>query len=203
MQKFEIINRLIEKFNFKKYLEIGVYRGDNLRQVIASHKDGVDPGAEGHIVPEVNYLMPSDDFFDLIKEQSEIKYDIILIDGLHHSDQVTKDIQNSLNYLVDNGVIVIHDCNPLEKIHSLVPRVTNYWNGDVYKAILNFRKNNIHTYFTVDTDCGCGVIIKDSSNNIKCDENILQKAIDSWEFFDKNRKEVLNLISVQEFISKY
>ena len=122
---------------------------------------------------------------------------------MHHSEQVTKDINNSLNHLTDNGIIILHDCNPLQELHSLVPRVSGYWNGDVYKSVLNFRKNNIHTYFTIDTDCGCGVIIKDYSNKIICDNSVLQKAIESWGFFDKNRKEVLNLISVEDFILNY
>jgi len=203
MERFDVINYFIVKYNFKKYLEIGVFRGDTIRRVKAVHKDGVDPGVEGETVPEVNYLMGSDDFFELIKSQNNKKYDIIFIDGLHHSEQVTKDINNSLNHLTDNGIIILHDCNPLQELHSLVPRVSGYWNGDVYKSVLNFRKNNMHTYFTIDTDCGCGVIIKDYSNKIICDDNVLQKAIESWEFFDKNRKEVLNLISVEDFILNY
>jgi len=203
MERFDVINYFIVKYNFKKYLEIGVFRGDTIRRVKAVHKDGVDPGVEGETVPEVNYLMGSDDFFELIKSQSSKKYDIIFIDGLHHSEQVTKDINNSLNHLTDNGIIILHDCNPLQELHSLVPRVSGYWNGDVYKSVLNFRKNNIHTYFTIDTDCGCGVIIKDYSNKIICDNSVLQKAIESWGFFDKNRKEVLNLISVEDFILNY
>jgi len=203
MERFDVINYFIVKYNFKKYLEIGVFRGDTIRRVKAVHKDGVDPGVEGETVPEVNYLMGSDDFFELIKSQNNKKYDIIFIDGLHHSEQVTKDINNSLNHLTDNGIIILHDCNPLQELHSLVPRVSGYWNGDVYKSVLNFRKNNMHTYFTIDTDCGCGVIIKDYSNKIICNDNVLQKAIESWEFFDKNRKEVLNLISVEDFILNY
>ena len=98
MYRFDIINHLIEIYGFKNYLEIGVYRGENIRKIIAEHKDGVDPGTEGEMVPEVNYNMTSDDFFEFIKDHDEIKYDIIFIDGLHHSDQVDKDIENSLKY---------------------------------------------------------------------------------------------------------
>jgi hypothetical protein len=96
MQRFDIINYFIDKFNFVNYLEIGVYRGENIRKIKAIHKDGVDPGVEGEMVPEVNYRMTSDDFFELIKDHEDIKYDIIFIDGLHHSDQVDKDIVKPL-----------------------------------------------------------------------------------------------------------
>ena len=54
MERFDVINYFIVKYNFKKYLEIGVFRGDTIRRVKAVHKDGVDPGVEGETVPEVN-----------------------------------------------------------------------------------------------------------------------------------------------------
>lgn len=203
MHRFDIINRLIDKFNFVNYLEIGVYQGQNIRKIKALHKDGVDPGTEGQMVPEVNYQMTSDQFFDLIKDHPEIKYDIIFIDGLHHSEQVDKDIVNSLSHLVDNGVIVLHDCSPEKEEYSLVPRVSGPWNGDVYKSVLRFRQKSNHTFFTVDTDCGCGVIIKDNSGINLCDSESLSEGLKSWQYFDSNRKQLLNLISVDEFESTY
>jgi hypothetical protein len=98
IQRYHIINYLIEKYKLVNYLEIGVFKGENIREIKAIHKDGVDPGSEGYVIPEVNYPMTSDAFFELIKEHDDIKYDIILIDGLHHADQVEKDIQNALNH---------------------------------------------------------------------------------------------------------
>ncbi len=203
MYRFDIINHLIEIYGFKNYLEIGVYRGENIRKIIAEHKDGVDPGTEGEMVPEVNYNMTSDDFFEFIKDHDEIKYDIIFIDGLHHSDQVDKDIENSLKHLVPNGVIVLHDCSPEKEEYSLVPRVTGPWHGDVYKSVLNFRKKYKHTIFTVDTDCGCGVIINDNSNKNFCDNESLEKGLSSWSYFDENRIHLLNLITTDEFKEYY
>jgi hypothetical protein len=99
VKRFDIINYLIEKYKLINYLEIGVFKGENIREVKALHKDGVDPGSEGYTPPEVNYPMTSDDFFDVLKGHDEIKYDIIFIDGLHHADQVEKDIKNSLNVM--------------------------------------------------------------------------------------------------------
>ncbi len=203
MQRFDIINHFIDKFNFVNYLEIGVYRGENLRKVKATHKDGVDPGVEGQMVPEVNYPIGSDDFFELIKDRQDIKYDIIFIDGLHHSEQVDRDILNSLNHLVDKGVIVIHDCSPEKEEYSAVPRRSGPWNGDVYKSVLRFRQNYKHTFFTVDTDCGCGVIIKDNSASNLCDKKTLDRGLESWSYFDLNRKQLLNLLTVDEFKATY
>lgn len=203
MHRSEIINHFITKYNFVNYLEIGVFNGDCITKVIAQHKDGVDPGAEGVVHPEVNYPITSDEFFELIKDH-DIKYDIVFIDGLHHSDQVIKDINNSLKHTIDGGVIVMHDCSPPTKTNAQVPRNgQREWNGDVYKAFLQSRiDNNEHEHFVVDDDWGVGVIIKNHSDFPITKED-LQQGINSWDYFDQNRKKLLNLITPDEFKESY
>ena len=69
---------LFDKYNLVNYLEIGVFKGENIREIKAAHKDGVDPGAEGYTSPEVNYPMTSDDFFELINKKYDEEKVIIL-----------------------------------------------------------------------------------------------------------------------------
>ena len=198
VKRHDIINYLIERYNLINYLEIGVFKGENIREIKAYHKDGVDPGVEGFIVPEVNYPMTSDNFFELIKGHDEIKYDIIFIDGLHHAEQVEKDIQNSLNHIVEGGFIILHDCNPVSYEAQLIPRQTIAWNGDVWKAFVDFKSHHPKMKCcVVDTDFGVGVI--------KVGEKIhtLQANIWSWNYFNKNRKQLLNLITPEEFFKMY
>jgi len=198
IKRFDIINYLIEKYKLINYLEIGVFQGENIRKVKASHKDGVDPGAEGYVVPEVNYPMTSDDFFTLLKGHEDIKYDIIFIDGLHHADQVEKDIKNSLNHIVDSGFIILHDCNPVSYEAQLIPRQTIAWNGDVWKAFVDFKSHYPKMECSViDTDFGVGVI--------RVREHIIvsQNNVWSWDYFNNNRKELLNLITWDEFKANY
>jgi len=198
IKRFDIINYLIEKYKLINYLEIGVFQGENIRKIKASHKDGVDPGHEGYVVPEVNYPMTSDDFFDLLKGHEDIKYDIIFIDGLHHADQVEKDIKNSLNHIINGGFIVLHDCNPVSYEAQLIPRQTIAWNGDVWKAFVDFKAHYPKMECSViDTDFGVGVI--------KVGEQVvtLQDNIWTWEHFNNNRKELLNLITWNEFKTTY
>jgi hypothetical protein len=198
IKRFDIINYLIEKYKLVNYLEIGVFQGENIRKVKAFHKDGVDPGAEGYVVPEVNYPMTSDDFFDLLKGHEDIKYDIIFIDGLHHADQVKKDIRNSLNHIVEGGFILLHDCNPVSYEAQLVPRQTIAWNGDVWEAFVDFKAHYPKMKCSViDTDFGVGVI--------KVGERLctLQANIWDWDYFNNNRKTLLNLITWDEFKATY
>jgi hypothetical protein len=197
IQRYHIINYLIEKYKLVNYLEIGVFKGENIREIKAVHKDGVDPGAEGYVVPEVNYPMTSDAFFELIKGHDDIKYDIIFIDGLHHADQVEKDIQNSLNHLVLNGFIVMHDCNPTSYETQLIPRQTIAWTGDVWKTFANFKMNNKNfPCYVIDTDFGVGIIQNVGIKSIFNNNNI------HWDQLNENRKEVLNLITWEEFKTK-
>lgn len=193
IKRYDVINYLIDKYNLINYLEIGVFNGENIRKIKAQHKDGVDPGSEGMVVPEVNFKMTSDEFFNLIKGH-DIKYDIIFIDGLHHSDQVKKDIQNSLNHIIDGGFIVLHDCNPISFESQLVPRQTIVWNGDCWEAFVEFRDSyEKMKSCTIDTDFGVGVIQVGNKESIDIAQTI------TWEYFDKNRKKLLNLISFDEF----
>ena len=100
MERKDIINHLIKKYDYKSYLEIGVRDPDaTLNHIQVDIKDGVDPAGN------CNYPIPSDDFFEQISINK--KYDIIFIDGLHLEYQVTKDIQNSLKHLNEGGTIVM------------------------------------------------------------------------------------------------
>ena len=198
IKRYDIINYLIEKNKFLNYLEIGVFKGENIREINIHHKDGVDPGVEGYTPPEVNYPMTSDEFFDLLKGHDDIKYDIIFIDGLHHADQVEKDIKNSLNHLVKGGFILMHDCNPVSYDAQLIPRQTIAWNGDVWKSFVDFKSNNpSYSCCVVDTDFGVGVI-----HNIGNDYQI-ENRINDWDYFNSNRKELLNLVTWDEFKESY
>ena len=181
----EIINSLIKKFNYKTYLEIGCRKNENFNKVNIEKKIGVDPERGGTI------RMTSDDFFKLNKEN----FDIVFIDGLHWSEQVYRDMVNSLVFLNTNGTIVIHDCNPLNYWSQIVPRPKRpkNWNGDVWKSFLKLKSERDKLdMFVVDVDYGCGII-----------RNGEQKLIEKWNItyqeFEKNKKELLNLISAEEF----
>ena len=140
---------------------------------------------------KADYIMTSDEYFKNHKQ----KFEIIFIDGLHHNEQTYKDIINSLECLHKNGTIVVHDCNPKEKIHQVVPRISKVWNGDCWRAFVRLRKERDNLdMFVIDTDYGCGIIRKgEQLSPMYINEDI------TFENFMKYKKEWLNLISVEEF----
>lgn len=184
----DIINALIYKFGYKTYLEIGVRNpDDNFNSIRISDKEGVDPAGN------CKHQMTSDEFFSTNKKI----YDIVFIDGLHLDYQVWSDINNSLKYLASGGTIVCHDMNPIKEEHQTPKYNGGTWNGTGWKAWADIRmvsgaKLNM---FVVDADHGCGIIQRGEQKLFPwVNKNTL-----NYAFLEENRKELLNLISVQEF----
>lgn len=189
--RWDIINFLIQKYGYKSYLEVGTQDPtSNFNRITAEHKVSIDPFPRG----EVTFVGTSDEYFQSISD--DIKFDIIFVDGLHHSDQVLKDVENSLKHLSDNGTIVCHDCLPTTELMQLREDNGGNWTGDVWKAIAELRMNRIDLDIkVVDTDWGCGIIRR--GTNIPFETN------DYWQtytFYSVNRNRLLNVISSQSFI---
>lgn len=189
MIRTDIINHLIQKFGYKSYLEIGIQNGINFKRIVCKYKIGVDP--EPNIQLMGIYKMTSDQFF----KQNKNTFDIIMIDGLHHADQVYRDIVNSLGCLSKNGTVVCHDMNPTNKEMQEVPRKVKIWTGDGWKAWVRLEMKGVEK-FVVDTDFGVGVIKPHGQVEINYDKSMQEF---SYEYLEENRKELLNLITVQEF----
>jgi hypothetical protein len=186
LRRTDIINRLALEIGAQAYLEIGVGRGQNFKRVKCPLKVGVDPSKN------TTHKITSDEFFQDNKDY----FDLIFIDGLHHAEQVERDILNSLNFLNKGGFIVCHDMIPKSEGHQKVPRVQSAWTGDCWKAWVKLRsqKTNIEM-FVVDRDRGCGVIRKGNQETINIDGIEL-----TWGNLCKHKKKWLNLISEKEFL---
>jgi hypothetical protein len=201
MLRTDIINFLIEKNRYKSYLEIGLNDGVNYRSINCKFKCGVDPDTSKYS-DDTTFSMTSDVFFE---KRCDRKFDLIFIDGLHLEAQVDKDVENSLKFLSDSGTIVLHDCNPptiyhaRENLYDLSTPARGKWNGTVWRSIVKLRTlRNDLDICVIDTDWGCG-ILKKSSVDKRFLKIPTEKCLE-WEVFDSSRKEILNLISTQEFI---
>jgi glycosyltransferase involved in cell wall biosynthesis len=141
-QRHDVINYVSKPDN--KYLEIGVETGYTFNNVHFSNKIGVDPLP--HFVSENLVLKTSDDYFDNLDPNTNTKFDIVFIDGLHQCEQVVKDINNSIRFLNENGKILLDDIIPLNHDEQLkIPVKHQYqngvlktlipWTGDVWKTM--------------------------------------------------------------------
>jgi len=184
-----IIQDIINKKNYKSYLEIGCFDNELFNHINCNKKVGIDPYTGGTI------RKTSDKFFEDNKE----KFDCIFIDGLHTYSQVKKDIDNSLKFLNPDGIILLHDCLPNNYFEQATPRSQYIWNGDVWKAIVECRTiKDIDTY-TCYADFGIGVILNRKNQNIL---DIKYNKFSKIKFNDyfTNYKEYMNIIEFEDLL---
>tara|TARA_B100001094_G_scaffold193240_1_gene187111 strand:- start:261 stop:932 length:672 start_codon:yes stop_codon:yes gene_type:complete len=190
-RRYDIINKIIIKRNYTSYLEIGCFKDETFNQINIKKKIGVDPVSGG------NLRMTSDQFFIENKE----KFDLIFIDGLHVYEQVIKDIFNSIKVLKENGIILVHDCLPRKLWYQTPIRMSDTWNGDVWKAIVECRTlENIDTY-TCLADEGIGVIKVQKNNNL-LNLNLSNFKNLKYKEYYTNRESLMNIISVEKLINQ-
>ena len=210
----DVVVYLQETFHYRSYLEIGCHTNAtfNIIQDMFQLAIGVDPNQGG------THRMTSDEFF----ATNQLTFDVIFIDGLHHSDQVAKDIENSLQVLNPGGTIVMHDCNPTTKISQLRMgeenggrftvdswrEGTNHWNGDTWRATLPLRLRDDLEIVIGDFDSGVGVIRKRKNTHRlqrEYEEMLLLSSHShdplqafTYEFFDKHRMQLHRLLSFKD-----
>lgn len=203
----EIINYLLSQFNRETcYLEIGVRNPkDNFDKVKTNTKYSVDPGVDFEKNP-VDFKLTSDGFFAKLRQEEilarGIKFDVIFIDGLHLAEQVDRDIRNSLDYLAEDGFVVLHDCNPptewhaREEYHYELTPAKDIWNGTSWKAFMKWRTDPGVNSCCIDTDWGVGILSKKHPIG-----SSISQANPFYEFqiLDAGRKEQLNLIDFDKF----
>ena len=154
--RIAVVNRLIiEAGGWEaKYLEIGCNKNSLFHSVVAKEKVGVDPVRGG------NKRMTSDQFFS---QNEDAFFDVIFVDGLHHYQQVRKDVLNALDHTPVGGLIGLHDLLPGSWESQHVPRISSIWNGDTWKISLELIKATGVEFAIVAVDHGVGVIRKVSA----------------------------------------
>ena len=216
MKRTEVIQKILDKKKANKYLEIGVEFGTNFFPIRVKHKFAVDPNfkiskkiktkwtLKKPFITHAKYFeLTSDNYFASTKNVDEL--DLVFIDGLHTYKQSLKDVENSLRNLKDDGIIVMHDCNPPNEAaafaadsyeHAIslnLPGWTNEWCGDVWKTICYLRSNrNDLKIFVLDSDYGLGIITKgEASTSLDLSEKDIENM--TYDEFFQNKNKLLNL----------
>jgi hypothetical protein len=221
MNRLTVIQTIIDRGSAQTYLEIGVRHGGILTRLRCKTKIGIDPYLKlsggkrfKNFVGIMNfktYRMTSDEFF--LKKAREVfgkGIDVAFVDGLHTYDQSLKDVENCLKYLNEDGVIVMHDCSPLnhasaytvkESVKEVLelagkgelPGWNDTWNGDVWKALVHTRiAHDDLEVFTLDLDFGLGIISRGKGNGLKkFTVHDIRQA--DYSFLERDRVNLLNL----------
>jgi hypothetical protein len=214
MDRLLILQTLMKQKRLNNYLEIGVFNGHIFFKVKSNFKIAVDPDFRFDFIRKTgkvllnpynvynNYIQKtSDDFFaqDAPRLLSKKKLDIALIDGMHEYAFALRDVENTLRYMNDDAIIIMHDCNPQTKESACSfaewksKEFAGVWNGDVWKVIVHLRSlRNDVTAFVLDCDHGLGIITKKKSQDML---PFKQHDIDNftYEDFNNNRQQWLNL----------
>jgi hypothetical protein len=186
--RISVLNFIIKQSKIETYLEIGCDKNLTFDSIFLKNKVGVDPLIGG------THRMTSDDFFD----QNDIVFDLIFIDGLHHYEQVKRDVINSLNHSKSNSWIVLHDAFPRNTIEEYVPCITSGpWLGDVWKIAFDLMNITGIEFQLILIDFGVLVIRKyqekvDFNTTQVCHENR------NFDYFYRNRH-ILPLIEWNDF----
>jgi hypothetical protein len=209
-RRTHIINYLVSLIDAQHYLEIGVRDPKkNFDRIVCNNKFSVDPGVEFKDNP-VDFKMTSDDFFEQLRNEqlkiaSDIKFDVIFIDGLHLSHQVERDILNSLEFLTSDGFIILHDCNPPSEYHQreaydfVMSPAGPFWNGTTWKAFYKYRHREGLYSICFDSDWGVGVISKKQYPSFNHIEGNMQNEFYEFSILDAHRRAHLNLCSFEQW----
>ena len=223
MDRLQLIQSLMKQKRLKNYLEIGVFNGHIFFKIKSKFKIAVDPEFRFDSLRKWGktllnpynlfnkyFTKTSDDFFN--QDEKELfahrKIQIALIDGMHEYEYALRDVENTLNNLADDGVIILHDCNPQTKAEGdtfeewVLRGSRGVWNGDVWKTILHLRcrRDDINV-FVLNCDHGLGIITRGTPEN-RLDYNLQQINQFNYDDFNTNRNSWINL-KPADYVYKY
>jgi hypothetical protein len=213
----------MQQKKLRNYLEIGVCNGHVFFRVSSTYKLAVDPAFTFDTARKIGktivnpynlfnryFSKTSDAFFaeDAPQRFAKKPLQLALVDGLHEYAFALRDVENALKYLSDDGVIIMHDCNPQSKeeagtLQEWRERGSGQWNGDVWKALLHLRslRNDINV-FVLDCDQGLGIVTKGKpESTLPFSADAISKLM--YEQLSENRKEWLNLKPADYFYTYF
>jgi hypothetical protein len=216
MRKYEIVNILIAKNGYRRYLEIGTplagFRFSRIdrAQLNLCHRLMYRCPEGFHDGSEITFRSEDERISHLLNPA--MSYDLIFIDAHHTLECSLRDLQAALEMLSPGGTIVAHDCSPTSKALATPCFRPGSWCGVTYCGYIDFALSHPDLdYYTVDTDFGCGVIKRAScggadrpttSSDLAGHWHLERgRQQDVFDFFRQHRKELLHLISVKDFLA--
>ena len=167
--KADVVRQLASVHGYRRYLEICTATTgflfaavreagfESCFRLIYRCPDDFDDGEP------VDFRSPGDDISACLAEIKArgLGFDVIFVDPHHTYDATTRDLRAAFGLIRPGGALVIHDCDPPNRMMARPDHTPGAWCGVTYKAFIDFVLGNDRlVYCTVDTDFGCGVILK-------------------------------------------
>jgi hypothetical protein len=183
------LNDLVEKYQYKNYLELGIAQAETWNNVHAENKVGVDANPKCEIDGVV--ISTTDEYFS--KLDNDVEFDLVFIDACHEKHHVKNDFLNSFDHLSDNGIIAFHDINSWTEQGAL-PYSSH---GDCYEfwisLVDNYRENCFSFAGFGKHQDYVGLFFKNGLSKI--DKKIFGDMEYGYQFLCDNREKYLNSIS--------
>lgn len=110
--------------------------------------------------PQSFTIIQHDDLKTHLKNFNQ-KYDLICLDPFHEYRYSIYNLELLTTYLSDTGVMVVHDCLPLDKELTVGTFVLGPWVGETYLAFLKYACDNTQFHYgLINSDFGLGIISK-------------------------------------------
>jgi len=147
------------------YLELGIWKGETLTQMIpiAKRVIGVDVLK---LMPDTSkfefYKMPTDSFFENVRagKISLANLDMVFIDAYHSYENCLKDFDNVFPYVSEDGLIFMHDTYPINASQCTLDQA-----GTCYKVTEEIRKRrDVCEILTIPCYPGLTIVRKTDGN---------------------------------------
>ena len=223
--KADLINWLGSQAGYKSYLEVatpltGHQFGlisrqlfTDVQRVMYQSPLGYDDGME------IAYRTSSEDSGECFRalQERHRKFDLIFVDPAHTYESSRRDLELALELMNPHGTLVVHDCHPTTPEIASPQFREGVWLGLTYLAFLDLiRERPELDYCVVDFDNGCGVMRRRETTRapgaIGPAPAVWMTSLRSgmpghdyrdWPTYMANRTEILNLVSVPEFLRRY
>lgn len=184
----QFINSLIKDLNLKSYLELGISKGWCWEEIELENKIGVEVNPE--ILDERIVKSTTDDYFNSLEKFK--KFDIVFIDADHEKNQVFKDFKNSYDALSDNGLILMHDVNPLGEFDTRPSGLGNCF--EFWINLVDTHKDAVKLFIGLPDHCegSIGIYFK---NKKLFNPSLIGDMNYSYSYFDANRQKYSESVS--------
>lgn len=189
--KHELINLIIQKCQYKSYLELGIGAAlETIREIKNIEITSVDIHKFTEQYP--SFVGTTDDFF---QSNLQSKFDAIYIDADHSEESVNRDFANAVKALNKGGIIFMHDVGPLfEKDTALTA------SGTAYKSFIKIRNTTKYDAFSFQFPDGdvIGIVKVRKNPNLyllKKDEPV------TFALYDAEREGILQKKTLEEVLA--